>query len=420
VLSLPPHRWLRILLLALGVVVIAAGTVFAVRELDDDEEPPAPAPRVVSSDEQERAVAAEQLGFPGFATKNTTRIAGGDSAAVAAGAALATFPSQGGVKGPGAISMVAAEDWPSGVAASVLMSDPIRAPVLVSDTEEVPDITSTAVVALGPEGTPETDDAQVFAVGDVATPGNLRATDVEGANPAEIAVAIDELRRRLTDSKPDHIVLVSSDDPAFAMPAAAWAARSGDPVLFVQEESVPTPTLEALKKYEGVPVYVLGPASVISDETFKEVRKAAPSALRISGGDPITNAIEFARFESGEFGWSIVDPGHGLVIANATRPMDAAAASPLSASGKWGPLLLTETADVVPASLRGYLLDIKPGYVSDPTRAFYNHAWLAGDAKALSVGFQAQVDELLEIAPIAEGSGEVPFDGGGAEREPQP
>jgi hypothetical protein len=420
VLSLPPRRWLRILLLALGVVVIAAGTVFAVRELDDDEEPPAPAPRVVSSDEQERAVAAEQLGFPGFATKNTTRIAGGDSAAVAAGAALATFPSQGGVKGPGAISMVAAEDWPSGVAASVLMSDPIRAPVLVSDTEEVPEITSTALVALGPEGTSETDDAQVFAVGDVATPGNLRATDVEGANPAEIAVAIDELRRRLTDSKPDHIVLVSSDDPAFAMPAAAWAARSGDPVLFVQEESVPTPTLEALKKYEGVPVYVLGPASVISDETFKEVRKAAPSALRISGGDPITNAIEFARFESGEFGWSIVDPGHGLVIANATRPMDAAAASPLSASGKWGPLLLTETADVVPASLRGYLLDIKPGYVSDPTRAFYNHAWLAGDAKALSVGFQAQVDELLEIAPIAEGSGEVTFDGGRAEREPQP
>jgi ell wall binding domain 2 (CWB2) len=420
VLSLPPSRWLRILLLALGVVVIAAATVFAVRELDDDEPPPAPAPRVVSSEEQERAVAAEQLGFPGFATKNTTRIAGGDSAAVAAGAALATFPSQGGVKGPGAVSMVAAEDWPSGVAASVLMSDPIGAPVLVSDTEQVPEITSTAVVALGPEGAPETDDAQVFAIGDVATPGDLRATNVEGANPAEIAVAIDELRQRLTDSKPDHIVLVSSDEPAFAMPVAAWAARSGDPVLFVQQQSVPTPTLDALKKYEGVPVYVLGPASVISDETFKEVRKVAPSALRISGGDPITNAIEFARFESGEFGWSIVDPGHGLVIANAARPMDAAAASPLSASGKWGPLLLTETADVVPASLRGYLLDIKPGYVSDPTRAFYNHAWLAGDAKALSVGFQAQVDELLEIAPIAEGSGEVTFDGGGPERAPQP
>ena len=87
------------------------------------------------------------------------------------------------------------------------------------------------------------------------------------------------------------------------------------------------------------------------------------------------------------------------MIANAGRPMDAAAASPLSASGTWGPLLLTETAEVVPAGLRGYLLDIKPGYVDDPTRAFYNHAWMIGDAKALSVGFQAQVDELLELAP---------------------
>ena len=107
------------------------------------------------------------------------------------------------------------------------------------------------------------------------------------------------------------------------------------------------------------------------------------------------------------------------MIANTGRPMDAAAASPLSGSGTWGPLLLTETPDVVPGPLRGYLLDIKPGYVSDPTRAFYNHAWIAGDARAMSVGFQAQVDELLEIAPIQEGTGDVglPTDD---EPEPEP
>jgi hypothetical protein len=100
--------------------------------------------------------------------------------------------------------------------------------------------------------------------------------------------------------------------------------------------------------------------------------------------------------------------------------MDAAAASPLSASGTWGPLLLTETAEVVPASLRGFLLDIKPGYVDDPTRAFYNHAWIVGDAKALSVGFEAQVDELLELTPIQEGAGSVGLGKPPTKREKSP
>jgi hypothetical protein len=399
-------------------VALAAGAFFGIRALNDDEGEPAPAPRVATSDgEQQRAVAAEQLGFPGFATKNTTRIGGGDSAAVAAGAALATYPSQGGLKGPAAVSLVGSDDWPSAIAASVLMSDPIGAPVLVSDTDDIPDVTATALVALGPQGSPETRDAQAFAIGQAAAPGNLRTVNVEGENPAEIAASIEELRRRLTDSDPDHIVLASSDEPAFAMPAAAWAARSGDPILFVQGDAVPSPTLDALKRYKDTPVYVLGPPSVISEDVLRDVRELSPDAARIAGGDPVTNAIAFARYDDGTFGWNITDPGHGLVIANSARPLDAGAASPLSASGKWGPLLLTETADVVPAPLRGFLLDIKPGYIDDPTRAFYNHAWLVGDAKALSVGFQAQIDELLEVAPIQQGSGSVNFDTGGNERE---
>jgi hypothetical protein len=418
VLSPPPRRWPRCLAAALAAVALAVGAFFGIRALSEDEEEPAPAPKVATSEgEQQRAVAAEQLGFPGFATKNTTRIGGGDSAAVAAGAALATYPSQGGLKGPAAVSLVGSDDWPSAIAASVLMSDPIGAPVLVSDADDIPDVTATALVALGPQGSPETSDAQAFAIGQAAAPANLRTVNVEGANPAEIAASVEELRRRLTDSDPDHIVLASSDEAAFAMPAAAWAARSGDPVLFVQGDSVPSPTLEVLKRYKDTPVYLLGPPSVISDDVLRDVRKLSPDAVRIAGGDPVTNAIAFARYDDGGFGWNITDPGHGLVIANSGRPLDAGAASPLSASGKWGPLLLTETTDVVPAPLRGFLLDIKPGFIDDPTRAFYNHAWLVGDAKALSVGFQAQVDELLEVAPIQQGPGSVSFDTGGNERE---
>jgi hypothetical protein len=400
---LPP--W-RLVLAFVGVALIAGGTVLAVMELGEDEEAASPAPQVVVEEGEQAPERPAELGFPAFATKNTTRVGGVDAAADAAGVALATFPSEGGVRGPPAVSLVGSEDWQSGIAASVLVSDPIGAPVLLSGSDGIPDATDDALAALDPKGSPETDDVQAFRIGDVDVPDGLRTIDVEGANPAEVAVAVEQLRRRLTDADPQHIVLASADEAGFAMPAAAWAARSGDPVLFVQRDSIPTSTLDALRNYKGRPVYVLGPPSVISEQVLREVKKVAPAAVRIAGEDPVASAIAFARFDEGGFGWNITDPGHGLVIANASRPLDAAAASPLSASGKWGPLLVTETPDVVPTTLRGYLLDIKPGYHTDPTRAIYNHAWLIGDTRALTVSFQAQVDELLELTQIQEGVGE--------------
>ncbi len=97
-------------------------------------------------------------------------------------------------------------------------------------------------------------------------------------------------------------------------------------------------------------------------------------------------------------------------------------ASPLSASGTWGPLLVSEEAGTLPPALRGYLLDLKPGYESDPTRALYNHIWLVGDPSALSVDFQAQVDEIAEVAPVTSGSGseDAPAPPSALEGDPTP
>lgn len=396
----------RLVLIAASVLTVAAvgvGGYFAVRGVTgEDDEAPAP-PVALKEDDDDEPKAAEELGFPAFATKNTTRIGGDDEAADAAGAALATFPSVGGVDRPAAVTLVPSSDWAAGVAASVLVSDPIRAPILLGDEDGVPDETETALDALQPEGSPETTDAQVLRVGDVEAPGGLRALEVGGGSVAEVANEVDKLRQRLSDEKPENIVLASTEDPAFAMPAAAWAARSGDPVLFVGRDTVPAATIEALKRHKDVPSFLIGPESVASEKVVDQVERHAPAVQRISGEDPVTSAIAFARFDAGTFGWNITDPGHGLVIANSSRPLDAAAAAPLSASGKWGPLLVTDDADVVPAPLRGFLLDIKPGYRSDPSRAFYNHAWLIGDNSALSVAFQAQVDDALELVRIETG-----------------
>jgi ell wall binding domain 2 (CWB2) len=405
--------WRRRLAVIAGVLVVlggvGVGVYFLVDSLRDNEKQPAPAPSIVVHEQQ--APQTQDLGFPAFATKNTIRVAGPDPVADAAGVALAVFPSSGGVKGPAAVSLVEDSDWTSGIAAASLAAQPIRAPILLTGTDDIPDFTAEALRALAPAGSAKTDGKQIFTIGSATAPHDLQARHIAGSTPAAIAAAIDELRQKLTGAQPQHIVLASSDQPAFAMPAAAWAARSGDPVLFVSKQAAPRPTLAALRRHKRVPVYVLGPPSVISDKALEQVRKVAPGVQRVGAEDPVANAIAFARCPSGSgcsngsFGWNINDPGHGFVIASATRPLDAAAAAPLSASGDWGPLLITQDPGQVPATLRGYLLDVKPGYVDDPTRAVYNHVWLIGDQDAISVGFQSQVDDLAEVVQVRSGSG---------------
>jgi hypothetical protein len=135
--------------------------------------------------------------------------------------------------------------------------------------------------------------------------------------------------------------------------------------------------------------------------------KRLGSVRRIAGKDAVSNAIAFARYVDGTFGWGVVDPGHGLVFANVDRPLDAAAAAPLSASGTYGPLLLTQ-GDKLPVPLVQYLLDIQPGYEKDPVRGVYNHGWIMGDGGAISLADQSRIDSLLEIIPVSSGGGGAP------------
>jgi ell wall binding domain 2 (CWB2) len=350
--------------------------------------------------QQGAAQSTAELGYPSFATKNTSRVGGDGPAANAAGVALAVFPSTDPGQRPAAVTLVGESDWPGAIAASVLMSAPVRAPILFAGAEGLPEVSEEALSALDPQGSRATGGAALFAIGDVAAPGSLDTTHVKASSPAAAAAAIAALRDRLFGSPPNQVVVASEAKAAFAMPAAGWAARSGDPVLFAGRDDLPKATAAALRRHPKIPVYVLGPSSAISAAVVREIKAIDHRVRRVSGKDPVENAIALARYHDGEFGWDVNDPGHGFVIANSNSPLDAAAAAPLSASGTWGPLLLTDNADTLPGALHGYLLDVKPGYTTDPTRAFYNHVWLIGDQEAITVEQQAKIDSLAELAKI--------------------
>jgi hypothetical protein len=387
-------------LFVLAVVFIVAAILGGRSGGGGEAETAAPAPvEPAGRAEAPASQPASELGYPGFATANTTRVGGSDPASTAAAVALAAYPSTAPAQRPEAVSLVDAADWQTAIAASVLTAPPLGAPVLVSEAGGAPDATAEALDALDPQGGGHSGGAQAFVFGGAAAPAGMKTTAV-GATGIAGAAAIAALRDRLLGAPPRHVVVAPAGEPAFAMPTAAWAARSGDPVLFSGAAKLPAPTAAALKRHPHVPVYVLGPSSAISSRVFREIAAIDKRVRRVSGEDPVANAIELARYSGGGFGWNVNDPGHGFVVARSDRPLDAPAAAALSAAGAWGPLLLTDSAARLPGALRGYLLDVKPGYTTDPTRAFYNHVWVIGDQEAIDVSQQAEIDELAALAKI--------------------
>jgi hypothetical protein len=343
--------------------------------------------------------AGERLGFPFFATKNTTRVGGADPTADAAGVAQAVYPSVSDATRPRVVALADSNGTPGSLAAAVLMSAPLRAPVLLSDGPTLPPASARALQALAPTGASEAGGAQLIRVGDVARPPGLRTASITGFDMFALARAVNTFMTRIRGRPSTDVVVVSADNPAYAMPAAGWAAKSGEPILFVTRDGVPEQTRAALREDQQPRIYVLGPGTLIPESVINTLRGLG-TVKRIRGPDPVSNAIAFARYYDGTFGWGAVDPGHGLVFVNESRPLDALAAAPLSASGTYGPLLVLDNPNTLPVLLSDYLLDIRPGYRVDPVRGLYNHGWLIGDQQMLSLSLQATIDADLEIVPV--------------------
>jgi hypothetical protein len=176
---------------------------------------------------------------------------------------------------------------------------------------------------------------------------------------------------------------------------------------------VPSATRQALLAHQSPHIYVLGPPSVIPNAILKQLRRYG-TVKRVDGTDPAANSVAFATYRDpacrygqpcvhvpGSFGWAMRSPGHGYVLLNASRPLDAAAAAPLSGSGDYGPALLVSNPSSLPKSVLNFFLNYAtPGYTEEgPTAAVYNHGWVIGGASAISVPVQAEMDNLLQAVP---------------------
>jgi hypothetical protein len=398
-------------------------------------------------------------GVVGVSTKNTTRLGGAEPVSDAAAVAEAVYPGLTPATRPQVVVLVDEHDWYGALAASTLASAPLGAPLLYADGDELPEASAQALLAMHPLGAHSLGGAQVIRVGTSApVPGGYRVRDVpdaaeggaetpngaatgsgttaagkpdgKGSATSEAASGLGDAMQRFAETASGKaarsVLVVAADAPrALLMPAAALAAESGAPILFVTSSEVPAQTTAALRRLHKPTIYVVAPTTLHATAYAALARLGTVVHVSGSSGaaepgatgepdethassNPIENAISVSRFSHGAFGWGIHEAGHGLVFANVARPLDAPAAAPLSAHGDYGPLLLLERSASLPAALTKYLSDIEPGYTTavSPVREVYNHGWLIGDESAVSALAQAELDTVLEIAPRQSSPGE--------------
>lgn len=346
-------------------------------------------------------------GAPALTTGNTIRIPGTDPVANAAAAAITAFPSSSAFTRPTAVSVVGSDDWRAALALSVLSAPPLNAPMLLSTSGKLPDVTESAIKALAPDGAVipgQTLHVKAFVAGELKLPDQTARVNLVNDTHENLSLAVDRLWMQLSGGKPSPHVIVTTADPAFkryAIPAGPLAANTGSPIFFVEKDRVPLATLRAIAAHKKPTIYVVGPVRAISDQLLSVLRKQGP-VRRISGENPEQNAVNVAAFSdpTSGWGWGADDPGHGFVITNSHAEMNVAAATTLAAGAAYGPLLLNSSSQVVDRPLRNYLLDVQSGYVDNPASAVYNRAWLLGGVEQLSPGIQATFDKLLAVTQL--------------------
>jgi hypothetical protein len=352
------------------------------------------------------------VGTAATATRNTTRLGGGGAVADAAAVARTAYPGLTVTTRPRAVVIANAGDWPAALVASSLASAPLGAPLLYAQAGKLPLVSSQTLAGLRPTGAGALGGAQVLLLGAaIEAPTGYRTRGATSANPYSLAVSVAQLLSIVRGAEPRQVIVVAAEAPrALAMPAAGLAAQSGAPILFVTRTNVPAATAAELRSLGRPSIYTVG-STAISEAVLAKLSRFGPVKRAESrareDATAAGNAVAVSRFADGSFGWGVVEPGHGLVFANATRPFDAPAAAILSATGDYAPLLLLEEADAVPPVLSAYLSDIQPAAPrSQPVKGVYNHGWLIGGERAISARAQAELDAMLEIAPHSAAGGE--------------
>jgi hypothetical protein len=310
-----------------------------------------------------------------------------------------------------------------------LLHFPDDAPILYVTKDGIPNVTLNEIKRLGDTGISRFNNVDAFLVGAAANPGvesqlkaaGLKYVEVTAPSVPELANKVDQLYGSIEN--PDtgvadmgngiqNVMVGSMDgtDYRYLLPATHWVAHMPTGLLWVNKNSVPQPTIDALKRRNGrARIYIFGGPDQVSGTVARQLAQYGP-IIRITNDDPvdfnkpptdnpIDTAIEFAKMwdPEGMVGWKITGPGHGFTLVNIDDWQAAVASAPFSHLGFHAPLLFTDSASKLPSPVEGYYKSVAPTYLTSPADGPYNMTYVIGDWSKISWRQQARVDYLSEM-----------------------
>jgi hypothetical protein len=330
--------------------------------------------------------------------RNVVRVPGRSAADVAGAAVLAAYA---GAR-PSGWLLVPSGAWREQAVAAQFAAGRTGAAVLAIERDHLPAATTDVAGRLELAGFRRTPKLQGLVLGDVTSDlfADARRHDLEHLSrlqaPGAAALAAEAIpfAGGFSGSYSKSVAIVSSRAPAYAAPAAAWSAFSGDTVAFVDGARVPAATRRLLEQRRGLTlvrpsIYLVGPPSVIPAQTARALR-AYGRVRRIPGRTPAEVAVALARYRDPAtgFGWGARRGPSSVVLMHERHLSDLPAALALAARGPRAPLLLAERRDRLPVPVLAYLRQLRG---RRPSQAF-----ALGDRARFTTRALARLDALLE------------------------
>jgi hypothetical protein len=375
--------------------------------------------------------------IPTIATKTTTRLYGSNPYQEAVSVTQHVWPSalpenapnenNNDPDRPWGLTLVVPDNPLPAITAVPLLHFPNDAPILYVTKSGIPQVTADEIKRLGDTGISRYHNVDAFLIGEAANPGverqlkamGLKYATVTAPNVPSLADTVDKLYGSIQnpdtgvpamDNGMENVMIGSMQSYQYLLPATHWVAHMASGLLWVDQNSVPAATIDALKRRHGqARIYLFGGPQQISGAVANQLSQYG-TVIRITNNDnvafnanptdtPVDTAIAFAKMwdGAGEVGWKITGPGHGFTLVNINDWQGAVASAPLSHLGFHAPLLFTNSAGTLPPQLDAYFKSVAPTYTTTPADGPYNMTYVIGSWNQITWGQEAHVDYISEM-----------------------
>lgn len=273
---------------------------------------------------------------PADAGFRVERVAGVDRYATAAHAALAAFPA-----GSDAVVLARGDAFADALAGAYLAGQ-LGAPVLLTTPTELPEVTASAIDALGATdiyllgGSAAISDDVESGFGDEFSVSRLGGTNRYGTAAAVADAAGDDIGT-LGDARTAIVVSGAAFPDAVSAGPIAFGGRF--PLLLTPPTALAPETADALEKLALDRILVVGGPAAVSDAVVTSLRQLVPTVQRLAGATRYATATTIADWALQNLGWRAT----AVDIASGESFPDALAAGPAAGRAR-RPLLLTTTA----------------------------------------------------------------------------